>query len=58
MNIMDLEPEQAIAALRRRRQWTVLGALLALTLAFATIAAASLGMYSTEFDAAQPTNGR
>jgi hypothetical protein len=55
---MDLEPEQAIAVLRRRRQWTVLGAILTLIVALAALAAASVGMYSSEVEYAPPTFNR
>lgn len=50
MNAMDGQalPEQLIAELNRRRQWTRLGALGGLVLALGVLFFAAMAMYSTD----------
>ncbi len=56
MRVMDLEPEQLVAVLRRRRQWKVLAALLALGAILTALAAASVAMYSEDYGPRAPSS--
>ena len=47
-SLADLDPEQAIAALNRRRTLTTIGVLAGIVLAVVIMIAASAAMYSEE----------